>query len=728
LIALGLLLAIAHEQALAAAATSLPKSEEEFKAKVYSWLLSHGQAGGIVLGVVVVGVVFLTQAQNIQATISMLSQFLGHVLGHGRKPPEPQPPPVEPSRPIHITIQQPAPPPDFQSTPSVAGALTNLPPVRPGFVARSAELHQLATDLAPEAAQVVIHGMPGVGKTTLARHYAHSHGAAYPGGVWWLDASKGFEPMVLEAVTELEALIPGLGKVEGLTLEARLRRCFQAWPGEKGEAVLLEVDNLPPPPEGLQLMGRLTTGLPPRFRRLLTQRALPPSNAEGLKLPVLSSDEALVLLKARSGMNGRLRIDREEAQARELVEEVGRLPLALVLLGGRLERLPNLSVADLRQDLAGSTVEAKAFAKQNADFQGEQGLVATLLTSWATLGGEAMDLARLLSLTLPAPIPWELIERCAPSGPPTSPQPDNRHWDDALAELVGANLLDALEGDRPLYALHPLVRQFFCLQRRDWDPEPHWRRELVAAAYALAKGCQGVDLPRSVDYWRQATHADPADIWAPFGLGYALLPLGDTEGAMQAFEQCLQNAKAAKDERGEHCARDGIGDVRLSQGDGPGALAAFQAALAIAEGLSKRDPANTEWQRDLSISLHRIGDVRLSQGDGPGALAAFQAALAIAEGLSKRDPANTEWQRDLSVSLLRIGDVRLSQGDGPRALAAFQAALAIREGLAKRDPANTQWQRDLSVSYERIGDVRLSQGEHTVAGGYGGVVLQIGYN
>jgi len=42
------------------------------------------------------------------------------------------------------------------------------------------------------------------------------------------------------------------------------------------------------------------------------------------------------------------------------------------------------------------------------------------------------------------------------------------------------------------------------------------------------------------------------------------------------------------------------------------------AKLGIAEALAARDPANTEWQRDLSVSHNKIGDVLLAQGDGPG--------------------------------------------------------------------------------------------------------------
>ena len=131
----------------------------------------------------------------------------------------------------------------------------------------------------------------------------------------------------------------------------------------------------------------------------------------------------------------------------------------------------------------------------------------------------------------------------------------------------------------------------------------------------------------------------------------------------------------------------------------------YEEAHRLAQRLAERDPANTEWQRDLSVSHNKIGDVLVAQGDGAGALAAYRKSLAIAEALAGRDPANTGWQRDLSVSHNKIGDVLVAQGDGAGALAAYRKSLAIREALAGRDPANTEWQRDLIVSYVKLTEV-----------------------
>ena len=505
---------------------------------------------------------------------------------------------------IQINFPPPAPQPD----PKLQGGrrLDNLPPAIDGFVARDEQLNQLLEVLGSPGSQLVIHGLPGVGKTSLALHFAVSSANHFPGGGWWLEASEGFEPMALRACVELEDRIDGLGSGDGLEPEARLRRCWQAWPVGDDDPVLLVVDNLPSGPGGQEIQRRLATGLPPRFRRLITQRTEPLTSGAAIDLPVLKSQEALELLKIRAGEHGCQRIEREQQEALALVADVEGLPLALVLLAGRLRRVPALSLEALRRDLARPELGAEAFSQANAELLAERSLVATLLASWATLSDEGRELARLLSLTLAAPIPWELIERCDLASPLES---TGQRWHNALADLLGANLLDRLDGERDFYHLHPLVRQFFGIQRQGWRQEGDWRRRLAATAWQLAHEQEGLNVIASVDYWRQACLADPQEARAGFGLGYGLIQLGDLGGAMQAFDQSLQNARQAKDQRGTSIAFTGIGDVLLAQGDSAGALAAYEAGLTIREGLAKRDPANTEWQVDLAASCCKLGSL-----------------------------------------------------------------------------------------------------------------------
>ncbi|HXP18538.1 MAG TPA: hypothetical protein VN840_02720, partial [Streptosporangiaceae bacterium] len=68
-------------------------------------------------------------------------------------------------------------------------------------------------------------------------------------------------------------------------------------------------------------------------------------------------------------------------------------------------------------------------------------------------------------------------------------------------------------------------------------------------------------------------------------------------------------------------------------------------------------PANTGWQRDLSVSHDKLGDVAVSAGDLAGARAAYQASLDIAVRLAAADPANMQWQRDLAYVRKRIDDL-----------------------------------------------------------------------
>ncbi|WP_417841599.1 tetratricopeptide repeat protein [Terasakiella sp.] len=195
--------------------------------------------------------------------------------------------------------------------------------------------------------------------------------------------------------------------------------------------------------------------------------------------------------------------------------------------------------------------------------------------------------------------------------------------------------------------------------------------------------------------------------------------VGDREDAhsnLQTVHQYML-ARANRDPENTEWQRDlsisynKIADVLRDKGKADDALSHYQKSLEIFLKLAKHDPENTEWQRDLSVSYNKIADVLREKGKADDALNHYQKSLEIRQNLAKHDPENAEWQRDLSVSYNKIAGVLRAKGKADDALNSYQKSLEIRQNLAKHDPENTEWQRDLSVSYDKIADVLRDKGK-----------------
>jgi tetratricopeptide (TPR) repeat protein len=135
------------------------------------------------------------------------------------------------------------------------------------------------------------------------------------------------------------------------------------------------------------------------------------------------------------------------------------------------------------------------------------------------------------------------------------------------------------------------------------------RREADAARNVASLAVMRGDLSKAVRFFQMALEANPEDLEAALQLGYALISAGELDQAGPVFAALIQQAKVAQDPSLEGWGLNGRGDVLVAQGDGPGALAAYQAGLAIAEGLAKRDPANTQWQVDVAVSCAKLGSL-----------------------------------------------------------------------------------------------------------------------
>ena len=154
----------------------------------------------------------------------------------------------------------------------------------------------------------------------------------------------------------------------------------------------------------------------------------------------------------------------------------------------------------------------------------------------------------------------------------------------------------------------------------------------------------------------------------------------------------------------------------LSAGDLPAATRQLHAIHQQVQARAAADPANTEWQRDLSVSHNRLGDVAIAAGD----LAAARDRLPGQPGHRRAGwppptPPTPNGSATCPSATTGSGTWRRRPGTWPPPATTYQASLDIRARLAAADPANTDWQRDLSVSHNKLGDVAAAAGDLTAA-------------
>jgi tetratricopeptide (TPR) repeat protein len=353
------------------------------------------------------------------------------------------------------------------------------------FVGRSQELEQLNSLLAPESSRAYLTGMGGVGKSELAIQHAYDSFDLYRGGIVRLDAHQGLDAMALQVVTFFRGVFPDLALPEDKSPTELLPLCWSQWPASASppEPVLLILDDQRGDKGGYEAERKLLEGLPPRFRRLITQRQTAPTNAQAMELPLLQRADSLGLLALQAGEGGTDRLKAEEQAADVLCYEVGDLPLALVLLGARLAERPDLRLDQLLADLQAKGAAAKALQQAHPELGAKLGVVEALLISWEPLTDPAKSLLLLLSVMAPALIPWELVEACRL---PELEVAEGSAFGDQQAELLRTQFLE--RSGPGLYQVHPLVRQFLSLRSQEQlELVARWRKQF---ATAIAVACR----------------------------------------------------------------------------------------------------------------------------------------------------------------------------------------------------------------------------------------------
>ncbi len=500
----------------------------------------------------------------------------------------------------------------------------------PSFTGREPELAAIG-DALRERDLVAIHGMGGVGKSSLAREFAWRERDRYA-VVAWLHAET--EDGIIDGLVSLGAqFVRGLDALPDR--RAAAQQVITSVLGGFSKPVLLVFDNL----EDERL---LRTWLPRSgAQALITSRAahwggdIAPATLESWP-----RDDAAAYLRRESA-----RTDLSDAEADELATALGGLPLALAHAAAYLRTTQTVSAASYLARLGRHLGQAPRQAEY------PQAVFATFQTAIAKAESEAPGASAILCLAgvyAPEGIPEELFAQPAdayadnlrPALPDAS----------AAARDLRATVADPASVDEALGALDRLSLIAFAPATRTFTVH----RLVQAAARDLARD--------ALEPWAESAVAAAHAAFPP--IAFETWP---------ACERLLSHARAA-------LAALPAASTYLPAGHLANACAHYlwvRAAFAEAEPLVRRALAIREAQlgpADASVaeSLHDLATLLIDTNRGHDAEPLLRRALAIREALGPEQP-------DVARSLHNLAIMLWNENRFAEAEPLYRRALAIRE-------------------------------------------------
>ncbi len=312
----------------------------------------------------------------------------------------------------------------------------NVPPPDLNFTGRDASVAELFDILGggaqPTANRIAaIHGLGGVGKTSLVAEYVHRHAEAYA-GVWWAPAQE--RTLLIASLASLAERLDA--KLAAESNQERAARAALARIAARTELpFLLVYDNVEAPDTVREL---LPTG---GAHLLLTTRwADWGGHATEVRLETLSPEAAATFLQKRA-----MRQDPDGAA--RLAEALGFLPLALDHAGAFC-KLTRTSFTGYVERIDSRITRTPKGASYPAS------VAATFSLAIEKVAAECPAAERLLGFCAylaPELIPLDLIDNDIP---------DEEERAEAMMALSAVSLIEHanLEGERPMVSVHRLVQ------------------------------------------------------------------------------------------------------------------------------------------------------------------------------------------------------------------------------------------------------------------------------
>ncbi|WP_208630420.1 tetratricopeptide repeat protein [Amycolatopsis kentuckyensis] len=552
---------------------------------------------------------------------------------------------------------------------------------------RTRELAQLESTVAGaggRAVVVAVHGLGGVGKSTLAARFAELHTDRFS-LVWWItaDSPAAMETGLAELAAALApetAVLPSEQRVE---LGVRWLATHEDW--------LLVLDNVTSSQDVAGLLSRVRTGTVV----ITSRRRSGWRTGETVALDVLTDDEAVQLL---AGIVRPEWPEADLADADRLCGELGWLPLA---------------VEQAAAYLAQTRTSPAAYLDMLARFP------ARMFTATAEGGDAQRTMARVWHVTLDrlagTPSAGRVLRQLAWFAP-------DGILRDLLADAVGEPEFSEELGRLAAYSMVTLTGNTVAVHRlvqavtRTPDPtDPHRQpadiaaaRDRTAAILAVALSDRDPHAPANWPAYRMVLpharalleHTTPDTDTTHTSrllneLGLYLEGQGDVGAAISYLTRAGDSYQRLNgpDHPYTLTSQNNLAGAYESAGDLGRAIPLYEATLAAHERVLGPDhPDTLKSRNNLAYAYQAVGDLAR-------AIPLYEATLADRERVLGLDHPSTLTSRN------NLAGAYESAGDLGRAIPLYEATLTDLERVLGPDHPNTLTSRNnLAYAYQSAGD------------------------
>jgi tetratricopeptide (TPR) repeat protein len=410
----------------------------------------------------------------------------------------------------------------------------NVERYNPRFIGRVRELSRLREQLALQrvGAMVAIHGLGGMGKTSLAIAYAYAFAHEYGGGRWQVSCQdqtdlqsvllklQGTRDLSFEFTEserqstrkQFERLLIELRK---RALAAESRRCLIILDNvDQAELLTPEQRDVLPQEDWLHVVATTRLGQEEILNLGDTLTFLP--------VDEIPASDAIGLIESYQP-EGRFRTVDERRAAEEIVGLLGGFTLAVetaALFLNQNRYVPCKGFLDRLRKEGLQGLDSTA-GRAHATLHGEQRLSATLQPTLKCLSDEAREVLAYAALLPPDTVPvlWlrELAKELYPDLGVDAETGYTSLWDQVVLRLSSLRLLQPTGEEGPdrrtrLVRVHRLVQE---LVRRGWTDAERQRYEQAFETF-IASGLEGLstETRRTHIAWELEVVAGVAERWA----------------------------------------------------------------------------------------------------------------------------------------------------------------------------------------------------------------------